>query len=348
MFLNIHGSYGEVFQYSRYVLVYHVNISNSYKLSLQRLAIRSSSSLSVPLVSRLISLVYFFSMVCSLRFSRRSLTYVVRWTEHSHSHGHDHSAHDDHAHTRERAVDASETSSGSVTPTEDRSGVDQDPYFGHPAATRQAVVLAAHELEMARSPPNVRDGEFSPSLPSTPHKQDPSTSDDENTRVGSQISENTPLLKDHRISTSSVVHNYTSEHVDDISAPSSPVRSKPKKKAAHGHAGSMNMHALVLHVLGDALGNVGVIATGLIIWLTTWSWKYYFDPLISLVITVIIFSSALPLGQFPFTYTSSCLTYMNLCSEERFLHSSSGCTFWHFITRSRKGHPRCQWCAQCS
>jgi zinc transporter 1 len=59
----------------------------------------------------------------------------------------------------------------------------------------------------------------------------------------------------------------------------------------------MNMRALVLHVFGDALGNVGVIATGLVIWLTTWNFKYYFDPMISLVITIIIFSSALPLGM---------------------------------------------------
>jgi solute carrier family 30 (zinc transporter), member 1 len=59
----------------------------------------------------------------------------------------------------------------------------------------------------------------------------------------------------------------------------------------------MNMRALVLHVLGDALGNVGVIATGLIIWLTSWSFKYYCDPIISLVITAIIFHSALPLGE---------------------------------------------------
>lgn len=57
------------------------------------------------------------------------------------------------------------------------------------------------------------------------------------------------------------------------------------------------MRALVLHVLGDALGNVGVIASGLIIWLTTWQYKYYSDPVISLVITIIIFSSALPLGE---------------------------------------------------
>lgn len=74
-----------------------------------------------------------------------------------------------------------------------------------------------------------------------------------------------------------------------------------KKHAGHGHShsasGSMNMRALLLHVLGDALGNVGVIATGLIIWLTSWSFKYYCDPVISLIITVIIFSSALPLGK---------------------------------------------------
>ena len=67
-------------------------------------------------------------------------------------------------------------------------------------------------------------------------------------------------------------------------------------EGAHGH-GSMNMKAILLHVLGDALGNVGVIATGLIIWQTSWPYKYYFDPVISLVITVIIFSSAMPLGK---------------------------------------------------
>jgi len=66
--------------------------------------------------------------------------------------------------------------------------------------------------------------------------------------------------------------------------------------AAHSH-GSMNMHALLLHVLGDALGNVGVIASGLIIWLSDWKWRFLSDPIISLVITVIIFTSALPLGE---------------------------------------------------
>ncbi|KAG8991831.1 hypothetical protein FRB94_009692 [Tulasnella sp. JGI-2019a] len=62
----------------------------------------------------------------------------------------------------------------------------------------------------------------------------------------------------------------------------------------HSH-GDMNMQAVLLHVMGDALGNIGVIASGLIIWLTSWQYKYYCDPAISLVITMIIFSSAMPL-----------------------------------------------------
>lgn len=65
---------------------------------------------------------------------------------------------------------------------------------------------------------------------------------------------------------------------------------KPQKKKK-----SMNMEGVFLHVLGDALGNVGVIITALFIWKTNYSWRFLTDPLVSLVITVIIFSSALPL-----------------------------------------------------
>ncbi|KAL7423782.1 Zinc resistance conferring protein [Cryptotrichosporon argae] len=67
---------------------------------------------------------------------------------------------------------------------------------------------------------------------------------------------------------------------------------------AHGHGhshGSMNMHGVFLHVLGDALGNIGVIAAGLVIWFCKGDWRFYFDPGVSLVITCIIFSSAIPL-----------------------------------------------------
>lgn len=76
------------------------------------------------------------------------------------------------------------------------------------------------------------------------------------------------------------------------------IHSKPKEsgsKGHHGHGHDLNMRGVFLHVLGDALGNVGVIASALIIWLTDFWWRFYSDPLISLIITVIILCSAIPL-----------------------------------------------------
>ncbi|KAK7748355.1 Zinc resistance conferring protein [Diatrype stigma] len=71
-----------------------------------------------------------------------------------------------------------------------------------------------------------------------------------------------------------------------------------RKSGGHGHShGDMGMNAMVLHVLGDALGNVGVIATALIIWLTTWPGRQYADPAVSLFITLIILKSAIPLTR---------------------------------------------------
>jgi zinc transporter 1 len=64
----------------------------------------------------------------------------------------------------------------------------------------------------------------------------------------------------------------------------------------HGHShGDLNMRGVFLHVMGDALGNIGVIATALFIWLTDFSWRMYADPAVPLLITVIILLSALPL-----------------------------------------------------
>lgn len=69
--------------------------------------------------------------------------------------------------------------------------------------------------------------------------------------------------------------------------------SKPAKKA-NGVA-DMGTSAMILHVVGDALGNVGVIASALIIWLTPWSARFYADPAVSLFIAVIILKTTIPL-----------------------------------------------------
>lgn len=69
---------------------------------------------------------------------------------------------------------------------------------------------------------------------------------------------------------------------------------KPKNKKG-GHSHDLNMRGVFLHVMGDALGNIGVIASALVIWLTDYDWRFYVDPGISLLITVIILITAIPL-----------------------------------------------------
>lgn len=81
---------------------------------------------------------------------------------------------------------------------------------------------------------------------------------------------------------------------DDIHKFHNHAQPKPKEQK-HGHSHDLNMRGVFLHVMGDALGNIGVIASALIIWLTDYSWRFYVDPGISLVITMIILASAIPL-----------------------------------------------------
>ncbi|KAG0651457.1 Zinc cadmium resistance [Hyphodiscus hymeniophilus] len=70
------------------------------------------------------------------------------------------------------------------------------------------------------------------------------------------------------------------------------------KGGSHGHShADMGMNAMILHVMGDALGNVGVIVSALIIWLTNWSGRFYADPAVSLFITLIILKSTIPLTK---------------------------------------------------
>lgn len=54
----------------------------------------------------------------------------------------------------------------------------------------------------------------------------------------------------------------------------------------------MNTRGAILHVMGDMLGSVAALASGIIIWLTDWS---MIDPILSLVICAVILNSCLRL-----------------------------------------------------
>lgn len=140
----------------------------------------------------------------------------------------------------------------------------------HPAANRAAVVAAA----------------------ASDHSESVSNSDDDT--VEGEAHETTALIRSpspssRRRSRSDSVAIHKNHH-----------HNKPKKsKSGHSHE-NLNMRGVFLHVLGDALGNVGVMLTAIFVRFapnhpTLAPFTNYADPLISLIITIIIFSSALPL-----------------------------------------------------
>jgi zinc transporter 1 len=74
--------------------------------------------------------------------------------------------------------------------------------------------------------------------------------------------------------------------------------------AFHNHArlpppldpqGNLATLAVFIHVLGDAVNNVGVIVAALIMWKTHSATRFYADPAVSLLISLVIFASAVPL-----------------------------------------------------
>lgn len=150
---------------------------------------------------------------------------------------------------------------------------------GHPASMRQDIISAASRNQFpdeddsyesdAPAENGAADG-FGPTERSTllGHRDRAFNYTDENAPIKGQPSNNDPHKN----------HNHA--------------QPKPKEQK-HGH--DLNMRGVFLHVMGDALGNIGVILSALIIWLTDYSWRFYVDPGISLVITVIILASAIPL-----------------------------------------------------
>ena len=67
-----------------------------------------------------------------------------------------------------------------------------------------------------------------------------------------------------------------------------------KKKHAHGDLG---VNAVVIHILGDVLNNLGVIAAALVMMLVRSPNRFYADPAVSMAIAIMIASSALPLSK---------------------------------------------------
>lgn len=65
----------------------------------------------------------------------------------------------------------------------------------------------------------------------------------------------------------------------------------------HDHGHSDNLKGVFLHVMGDFFGSIGVMISACVINFTDWKYKFYIDPVISLLIVIILVYGAIPLLQ---------------------------------------------------
>ena len=167
----------------------------------------------------------------------------------------------------------------------------------HPASFRQDII-AASQAGSSQGPDGDSDSERddeSTLLPTQAEEDDPT--------------ETSPLLKSHSGGHGTTSHTSTQARGQPLRTRSRRDSSvhmghhhtlpqKVSKSGAHSHNhADMGMNAMLLHVMGDALGNLGVIITAIIIWKTEWPGRFYADPAVSLFITAIILKTSIPLTR---------------------------------------------------
>lgn len=238
---------------------------------------------------------------------------------HEHGHGHGHS-HGEGAIKLPEGDDAITNGNGEVSGR--RRSDSMSSLYQHPAQTRAQVIETAAEYAYGQ---NRDSGDFGAMSPPSGHNRS-NSQPRRHARAGSGRARGTPQLTPHTEASPSASgssataveeHAHSRDGHDHLAKNASDAeQGKPHSHdsddhghhhgssgddhghshGGHGHShGSMNMQGVFLHVLGDALGNVGVIAAGLVIWFCEGRWTLYFDPGISLLITCIILSSAMPL-----------------------------------------------------
>ena len=145
--------------------------------------------------------------------------------------------------------------------------------FTHPAEMRQSIIEQAKSSGL---------------------RSDSNSESEDDMHNANGINESSPLLAAQDQKTP---NGYTHQQRSEIHHDSWHTGHKHKThQGGHGHShGDMNIRGIFLHVMGDALGNLGVIASAIFIWRTDFTWKDYADPVISLFITIIILTSAIPL-----------------------------------------------------
>lgn len=68
-------------------------------------------------------------------------------------------------------------------------------------------------------------------------------------------------------------------------------------KHAYNHEHDLGVTGVLLHVIGDAINNIGVIIAAIVIWKAKFEARYYADPSVSMGIAFMVLLSCLPLSK---------------------------------------------------
>lgn len=173
--------------------------------------------------------------------------------------------------------------------------------YGPRRPTRRSSGSRHHRYRSLTEDDNIHPASFRNSIIAASRLEDidsseATESENEAAILEEPANEQSPLLAKTKSPGSQHLHKSGGSYKQDPHSHANHKHTKPSSSAAGGHShADLNMRGLFLHVMGDALGNLGVIGSALFIWLTPYWWKYYADPFVSLIITIIILASAIPL-----------------------------------------------------
>ncbi|GMF02159.1 unnamed protein product [Ambrosiozyma monospora] len=223
---------------------------------------------------------------------------MVLFHEHGHGHSHSHGS-SSHAHTHGFVIDDEEDDDNRIQDLEmmphchshsedhhhhdDHDHHDHYRHYHHETSKETAVASSSSTSSL-----NTDDSD-SITVIQSPLLNQAHKSNDESSTSSSPSSSISTSFSPSSVSTSTYSETHaTHNHYLKTLNPSSS-DSKSHK--------SLNIEGVFLHVMGDAMANLGVILSALFIWKTDFEWRHYVDPLVTLLIVCFIVFSTWPLCQ---------------------------------------------------
>ncbi|KAH8779263.1 putative metal ion resistance protein/transporter [Hyaloscypha sp. PMI_1271] len=102
--------------------------------------------------------------------------------------------------------------------------------------------------------------------------------------------------EDHEVAHGNLDADHASENymLQETTNPHAEHRHKVDISKSKGHSHDLGMMAVLMHIAGDAINNIGVIIAAAVIWKANYEGRFYADPAVSMAIAIMITLSGLP------------------------------------------------------